>query len=96
MTKIISIESVSGHRPTSSYGCYDVEIEINGAAHCLEYTYELREEDGLTIQAVTWKPEDSILADRNAVDVRAVADITDTIVQYHKTKSVQLPRIIAR
>ena len=96
MTRIISIEALSSHQHTSAYGQYDVVIEINGITHRLEYTCELREENGLHIEAVTWKPEDSILADRKAVDLSVVTNITDTVMQYHKTRNVQLPRIIVQ
>ncbi|MFL6209732.1 MAG: hypothetical protein ACJ74W_12820 [Pyrinomonadaceae bacterium] len=67
MTRIISIEALASHQHTSAYGQYDVVIEINGIAYRLEYTCAFREENGLHIQAVTWKPEDSILADHKAV-----------------------------
>lgn len=95
MTRVISIKPLSSRHHTPAYGRYDVVIEVNGIAHRLEYTCELREENGLHIQAVTWKPEDSLLADHDAVDLSVVTGITDTVVQYHTNRDVSLPRIIA-
>ena len=96
MVKIISIEALANHQHTSAYDQYAVVIEINGIAHHLEYTYELQEEDGLRFEGVTWKPEDSILDDHKAVDALVVMRISNTVMQYHKTRDVQLPKIIVQ
>ncbi len=94
MIRILSIDSVSNRQPTAEYGQYDVKIEVDGSAHHLEYSCDFREDEGLTVQSVTWEGGDAVLADLNVVDVSVVTAITDTVVQYHRTISAELPRVI--
>ena len=92
--RILSIDTPSNQEPTEKHGQYNVVIEVNGTLHRLEYTCDFSDEGGLSMQSITWKPSDSVLANRNTVDLQAVTTITDTVAQYHKTKSVKLPRVV--
>ena len=94
MIKVLSIDPFLNQKPTAEHGQYNVVIEVNGTLHRLAYTCDFSNEGGLSMQSVSWKPSDSILANRKAVDLQAVTTITDTLVQYHKTRSVELPRIV--
>jgi hypothetical protein len=95
MIRVLTIETNNSNRQrTAEYGQYNVVIDVDDVVHCLEYTCELGDYEGLKMQTVTWKPENSILADRDAIEVMVVAAITDTVMQYHRGGSIQLPRTI--
>jgi hypothetical protein len=94
VVRILSIDALSNRQSTAEHGQYNVVIEVDGTPYYLEYTCDIRDDDEFKVQSVTWKPEDSVLANRKAVDVSVVTTITDTVVQYHRTKSVQLRRVI--
>lgn len=94
MIRILSIDTPPNHESASEHGQYSVVVEVGDTRHRLEYTCDFSEKDGLSVQSVTWKPENSVLSNRKEVGLSAVMAINDTVVQYHKTKSVQFPRII--
>ena len=94
MIRILSIDTPSNHKPTAEHGQYDVVIEVGDTPHRLEYTCDFSRMDELKVKSVTWKPEDSVLSSRRAVSLSTAMAINDTVVQYHQTKTVALPRVI--
>ena len=94
MIRILSINTPSNHDPTAEHGQYNVVVEVGATQHFLEYSCNFYEMDGLDVQEVTWKPADSILSNRKVVSLAAAMAINDTVVEYHRTKSVELPRVI--
>ena len=94
MIRILSIDTRPNHEPTAEHGQYNLVVEVGDTPHRLEYTCDFYEKEGLRVQSVTWKPEDSVLSNRKEVSLSAAMAINDTVVQYHQTKSVEFPRII--
>jgi len=86
LIRVLSIQPRLNSHQTADYGQYEVLIEVDGIQYNLEYTCDFRLEDGFNVQLVTWKPEDSILTKRNAVDISGVMMVTDTVVEYHRTR----------
>jgi hypothetical protein len=75
---------------TAAFGQYVVTLRAEAAEHILTYTVELSSD----IRAIRWKPSDSILADPN-VDIRVVANLTDTVVAFHRGETVEFPKLLS-